>query len=199
LNIARMNGRDISVDHISKRLENIHTGTTTEKDTNLRKAAVLIPLLIEKQEWCILYTHRTDNVQDHKGQVSFPGGAVELTDATIEETALRETYEEIGILPSDISVLGKLQEYSTITKYRITPVVGFVSWPRLLILSPIEVSHCFTIPVSWLLNKDNRTDKLMTFADGRTESVLFYKPYNDEIVWGATARLTFKLLELLVN
>jgi hypothetical protein len=77
----------------------------------------------------LLYTRRSEQVYDHKGQVSFPGGACEPEDASIEETALREAKEEIGVEPADVQILGRLPEMRTVSFYNITPVVGVMPWP----------------------------------------------------------------------
>ena len=101
----------------------------TEK-TQVKCAAVLVPLVWQDDEWHLLYTRRTDKVESHKGQVSFPGGACDEGETTPEQTALREAEEEIGISPKDVKVLGRLANLITITYFRVTPVVGVVKWPN---------------------------------------------------------------------
>src|SRR5215213_7559616 len=95
-------------------------------ETRLKCAAVLVPLVWQEDEWHLLFTHRTDKVESHKGQVSFPGGACDEGETTPEQTALREVDEEIGIAPSDVRVLGRLTTLITITYFRVTPVVGVI-------------------------------------------------------------------------
>jgi 8-oxo-dGTP pyrophosphatase MutT (NUDIX family) len=162
-----------------------------------RKAAVLIPMVCEKGEMHLVYTRRTDLVHDHKGQVAFPGGAVDDHDRDFEDTALRETYEEIGIPPSEICVLGKLPVFPTITGYVITPIVGLVPWPYDLHVSAEEVSRVFTVPLQWLADPNNREEKDMILFDGRPERVVFFDTYDGEKVWGATARITLQFLKAL--
>src|SRR5574339_985495 len=98
------------------------------EETRLKCAAVLVPLVWQDEEWHLLYTRRTDTVESHKGQVSFPGGACDDGETTPEQTALREAEEEIGINPAHVNVLGRLANLITISYFRVTPVVGAVKW-----------------------------------------------------------------------
>src|SRR5215210_3621152 len=122
------------------------------EETRLKCAAVLIPLTWYEDEWHVLFTRRTDTVESHKGQVSFPGGACDEGETTPEETALREAEEEIGIQPGDVKVLGRLSNLITITYFRVTPVVGVVRWPAVFRVGAHEVARIFTIPLAWLAN-----------------------------------------------
>jgi len=114
---------------------------------NARPAAVLIPLYREDGEWRVLFTERTHTVEDHKGQVAFPGGRVDDGDASRVDTALRETEEEIGLKRADVAVLGQLDELLTVTQYRVTPVVGVFPWPYPFVLSAHELSEVFGVPL----------------------------------------------------
>jgi 8-oxo-dGTP pyrophosphatase MutT (NUDIX family) len=163
----------------------------------LRKAAVLIPLLCDGDRWQLLFIRRTETVQDHKGQVSFPGGAFELEDANMEATALRETWEEVGIPPADINLLGKMPVFSSISKFVITPVVGQIPWPYPLKLEPAEVSRVFTIPIEWLANPAHWTEKPYVRSNGRQDKVIFFDLYDGELLWGITACITVDFLKLL--
>jgi len=163
-------------------------------DTRLKCAAVLIPLLQQDDEWHLLFTRRTNKVESHKGQVSFPGGGCDLGETTPEETALRETNEEIGIEPQNVRVLGRTPNMITITSFRVTPVVGVIPWPTVLHLGKDEVERVFTIPLNWLANKANRWEFTMP---GRNRSLIVYQPYDGELLWGATARMTVDFLHVL--
>jgi 8-oxo-dGTP pyrophosphatase MutT (NUDIX family) len=168
------------------------------EDAKLRCAAVLMPLAWFADEWHLLFTRRTDAVAHHKGQVSFPGGACDADEATPEATALREADEEIGLRPRDVRLLGRLNDMVTITGYRVTPVAGVIPWPYKFIMSPREVSRVFAVPLSWLARRENWEERMAT-PKGilRAFPVIIYRPYDGEIVWGATARMTLIFLKVL--
>jgi len=161
---------------------------------NLKCAAVLIPLLWHENEWHLLYTRRTDRVESHKGQVSFPGGACDEGETTPEQTALREAEEEIGIDPGDVRVLGRLATLITITYFRVTPVVGVIKWPAVFKVGEHEVARIFTIPLGWLASPSNRWQ---FERPGTDLTLIAYHPYDGELLWGATARMTVDFLKVL--
>jgi 8-oxo-dGTP pyrophosphatase MutT (NUDIX family) len=163
-------------------------------ETRLKCAAVLIPLLRQDDEWHLLFTRRTNKVESHKGQVSFPGGACDAGETTPEETALREANEEIGIDPQKVRVLGRITNMITITSFRVAPVVGVIEWPAVLHLGKDEVERVFTIPLNWLAEKTNRWEFTMP---GRKRSLIVFHPYDGELLWGATARMTVDFLRVL--
>ena len=163
-------------------------------DVHLKCAAVLVPLVFFQEEWHVLYTRRTDRVESHKGQVSFPGGACDEGESTPEETALREADEEIGIHSSDVKVLGRLSRMVTISKYRVSPVVGVVPFPYAFKTSGAEVARVFTMPLLWLANRNNYWEFSLP---GSERSVICYHPYDGELLWGATARMTVNFLMIL--
>ena len=163
-------------------------------DVHLKCAAVLVPLVFFQNEWHVLYTRRTDRVESHKGQVSFPGGACDEGETTPEETALREADEEIGIHPSHVRVIGKLSRMVTISKYRVTPVVGVIQFPYAFKTSGAEVARVFTMPLAWLANRNNYWEFSMPGSD---RSVIVYHPFDGELLWGATARMTVNFLKIL--
>ncbi|MEW6083170.1 MAG: CoA pyrophosphatase [Chloroflexota bacterium] len=163
-------------------------------ESKLKCAAVLVPLVWQGGQWHILFTRRTDRVESHKGQVSFPGGACDEGETTPEQTALREAEEEIGIHPNDVKVLGRLANLITISFYRVTPVVGVVKWPAVFRVGEHEVARVFTIPLGWLANASNRWQFEIP---GAKRSVIAYHPYDGELLWGATARMTVDFLNVL--
>ncbi len=163
-------------------------------DARLKCAAVLIPLVWQDDEWHLLFTRRTDRVESHKGQVSFPGGACDEGETTPEETALREADEEIGLHPRDVKVLGRIANMITITYFRVTPVVGVIRWPNVFRVGEHEVARVFTIPLAWLANPMNRWEFQMP---GRNRTLIAYHPYDGELLWGATARMTVDFLKVL--
>jgi 8-oxo-dGTP pyrophosphatase MutT (NUDIX family) len=158
---------------------------------------VLIPLLCDGDQWHLLFIRRTETVQHHKGQVSFPGGAYELEDASLQATALRETWEEVGIPPAEINVLGQMPVFGTISSYAITPVVGQIPWPYPLKPEPAEVSRVFTIPIEWLADPAHWSEKPYVRPNGQQEQVLFFDHYDGELLWGITARITLDFLKLV--
>lgn len=172
-------------------------GPALEGLTNLRPAAVLVPLIWVEGEWHLLFTRRTELLPSHKGQVAFPGGSAEPEDLTPENTALREAHEEIGLNPEDVQVFGRLISRPTVSHFIITPVVGKVPWPNQFALSSYEVSRIFTIPLSWLADPAHREEKPRTLPNGHHEAVIYYEPYDGEILWGASARITVDLLRVL--
>ena len=163
-------------------------------DTRLKCAAVLVPLVYDKQEWYLLYTRRTERVDSHKGQVSFPGGACDEGETTPEQTALRETEEEVGIPPGRVRVLGRLNPMITITRFRVTPVVGVIPWPLVFRVENAEVARVFTIPLGWLADSRNRWEFPLP---GRKRAIIAYHPFDGELLWGATARMTVDFLNIL--
>lgn len=159
----------------------------------LRPAAVLLPL-VWMGEWNVLYTRRADKVEHHKGQVSFPGGATDPEDTSPEDTALREADEEIGIQPEDVRLLGRLGEMVTISHFLVTPVVGIIPWPYSFKVYTPEVARVFTMPLSWLATREN----WMEFVRSETgHSVIAYFPFDGELLWGATARMTVNFIHAL--
>ncbi len=164
-----------------------------------RFAAVLIPFIWKNNDWHLLFIHRTLIRNDHhSGQVAFPGGQCNSSDNDARATALRETHEEIGVAPEDVRILGQLRDTMTITNFQVTPIVGVIPWPYELIPQPEEVSRIFTIPLSWLINSENREVRYHKIQlRGQSIPVIHFNPYDNEILWGASARMTVLLLEAL--
>ena len=194
---------DLTEDYISQKLlsaqENDldsdgYAEIPVKPGTRLRSAAVLVPLTYAMNEWHLLFTRRTDRVESHKGQVSFPGGACDEGETTPEQTALREAEEEIGVNPGEVKVLGRLTNLITITYFRVTPVVGVIKWPAVFRVGEHEVARVFTIPLGWLANPSNRWE---FERQGGKRGLIAYHPYDGELLWGATARMTVDFLNVL--
>jgi len=164
-------------------------------DEPLTPAAVLFPIVLRDAPPTVLLTQRTSHLRDHAGQVSFPGGRVEVEDASPIHTALRETEEEIGMSPDRVEVLGYLPEYRTSTGFRVTPVVGLVRPPFTLRPDPFEVAEVFEVPLSFLLDPANRQRHSREWR-GRLRHY-FAMPYGDYFIWGATAGMIVSLAERL--
>jgi 8-oxo-dGTP pyrophosphatase MutT (NUDIX family) len=197
LDLTCAGDNNLTLEYIKQRLRDTpFRGPTAPLDV-YRRAAVLIPLLCKDDQLSLLYIRRTETVQDHKGQVSFPGGGVESEDRDIIATALRETWEEVGVLPEDMVILGCMREFHTVSGYSIVPVVGVVPWPYQLNLSSDEVSRAFTIPLSWLAGPGHHSEKPYSRPDGRVENVIFFEPFDGDLLWGITARITLNFLQIL--
>ena len=170
------------------------------ENVKLKCAAVLIPFACWKDEWQLVFTRRTETVEHHKGQVSFPGGGCEMDEATPEATALREAKEEIGLAPEDVHLLGRMNDILTITGYRVPQVVGAILWPYSFRLEPAEVARAFTIPLLWLADHANWDEQPVTpYGTARPFPVIKYQPYDGEILWGASARITQNLLKIVMG
>lgn len=168
----------------------------TNWDSKLIPAAVLVPLIRLQNQWHLVYTLRSVRLHDHSGQVSFPGGSWEPADHSLIETALRESQEEIGLNPGSVHVLGCMAQVAMITRFVVTPVVGIVDWPTLLTVNPDEVDRVFSIPLDWLADPENQEYRVHTHG-GKDFNVLYFKQYDGETVWGATAGMTLDFLRML--
>ena len=150
-------------------------------------AAVLVPLYEKDRDCYILFTRRTQQVRHHKGQISFPGGAREHTDADIVATALRETEEEIGLPRNAVRVLGVLDDFQTPSGFCMTPVVGYAATVPALHLHQGEVAGMFLAPLSFFL--DGRNERMeQRERSGKLADIYFYH-YHEYVIWGATAAI----------
>jgi 8-oxo-dGTP pyrophosphatase MutT (NUDIX family) len=160
------------------------TLVATRGDKPLKPAAVLV-LVVNHDVPTIVFTQRTAHLTDHAGQISFPGGRVEEHDADAAATALREAYEETGVDPKRIEVIGELPHYTTGTGYRITPVVGWAPEPLQYAPDPSEVAEVFEVPAGFLLNAANHRKESAMYK-GRMRSY-YAIPFDRRYIWGATA------------
>ena len=158
-------------------------------------AAVLIPLLSKNGEWYVLVTQRTQHVEHHKGQISFPGGACDPDDADLQATALRETFEEIGVPPESVEILGALDDFVTVTDFVVSPFVGVIPHPLAYRLNGREVDAVIEVPISYLRDRAHLRVEQREYQ-GRVHDVLFWD-YGSHVIWGATARILKSFLDLL--
>jgi len=178
---------------LAQRLAGQDRGVRPEWD--VIPAAVLVPLYIDGGEWHVLYTRRTDTVDVHRGQVSFPGGRIDPDDSGPLHAALREADEEVGIRPQDVEVLGMLAPLLTVTQFEVTPVIGRVPWPYPLRLNTHEVACAFGVPLRWLSDPAHIQRALrQPPIPGREILVYTFEPFLGETIWGATARITLDLV-----
>jgi 8-oxo-dGTP pyrophosphatase MutT (NUDIX family) len=161
----------------------------------LLRAGVLIPLVRRGDGIELVFTRRTDTVLTHKGQISFPGGQREDSDVETVETALRESYEEIGLEPSRVTVLGELDDvFTAVSSFVITPVVGVVDGGIAnLVLAPDEVKSLLVVPVAQLLDPDVHTTE--TRNVGEQQYRIHYYTVGDDVIWGATGRIVYQFLK----
>jgi 8-oxo-dGTP pyrophosphatase MutT (NUDIX family) len=150
-------------------------------------AAVLVPLVNRPDGLQVLFTQRSADLPDHPGQISFPGGRVEPGDASASAAALRESAEEIGLPPAQVSVLGTLSDYETVTGYRVTPVVGWVEPPFAITPDPIEVADVFEVPLAFLMDPANQQRQFRMLGALRRD--FWAIPYGHRYIWGATAAM----------
>lgn len=160
-------------------------------------AAVLILVCTGAGEPRVVFTERTHQVEHHKGQISFPGGACDDDDESVEVTALRETYEEIGVDPKDVRILGQLDDMVTVSNFRVTPFVGAVACEIAYEynVNDDEVATVVEVPLGHLLDEQNMELEVRQH-NGREVLVPAFV-YDGHRIWGATARMLHQLIELL--
>ena len=160
----------------------------------IREAAVLVPVMEIEDEYHFLLTRRTETVQTHKGQISFPGGMREGEEELLH-TAIRETFEEVGIPEDNIEVLGRFHDYISITEYRVTPYVAFLHGPFTIRPQVHEVAEVLQVPFETFLDPS-------LLRIGKTEFEqkdvnVYYYSYGAHQIWGLTARIIKEFLETL--
>ncbi|NKD76864.1 CoA pyrophosphatase [Haematospirillum sp. H1815] len=178
------------------------TGLSSDEDADplsggdtLCPAAVLVPLVCHPSACTILLTRRTDHLDHHAGQIAFPGGRLEARDKDAVDCALRETAEETGLDRRGVDVVGRLDDYRTVTGFRVTPVVGLLSPPLGLDPDPGEVAEVFEVPLDFVLDpRNHRQNQIVVNGQSR----LFYSlSWNDYYIWGATAGMLVNLSRVL--
>ncbi len=183
--ITDENRHVIAADIIAKR----------EAAGKVTKAAVLIPLVLKEEGLSVLLTQRTNHLRDHAGQISFPGGRMDPKDQSPNDTALRESQEEIGLDPKRVEIIGHMPQYLTVSGYSVTPVVGLVQAQAEYVLDEFEVADVFEVPLSFLLDPANHQVRLWQSEQGGRR---FYSmPYENRFIWGATAGMLRNLYHLL--
>lgn len=158
-------------------------------------AAVLVPIIDRPGGPTVLLTQRTAHLNDHAGQISFPGGRVDAGDADRVETALREAEEETGLARSRVHIAGCLPDYDIPTGFRVTPVVGWVEPPVAFAPDPFEVAELFEVPLSHFLDAANH-QRHCDQVNGRPRNY-YAMPYQGRYIWGATAGMLHCLYRTL--
>ncbi len=160
----------------------------------LRSAAVLLPLYWRDGEETILFTRRTENLEHHRGEISFPGGGRHPEDPDLVFTARRETEEEMGIAAGDVTILGRLDDFQSVHGYHVVPFVGTFPWPYRFQVNTEEIAEVIEVPVATL-----RDPGIFHSEDwhhrGRIHPVHFYTVGRHQI-WGLTAAILKQFIEL---
>ena len=166
-----------------------------EETGKLRSSAVLLPLLQTSAGASLLFTRRSQSLPHHRGQVAFPGGIREEADRGPYQTALREAEEEVGVDPTKVKYLARLTPTETLREFRILPVLSL--WPedRYKPNSADEVERVFTVPLIWLM--DPHSQKQVILDEGGLRLSVPAFPFDGEIIWGATFRMTQDFLSRL--
>ena len=158
-------------------------------------AAVLVPLIERSRGFTVLLTQRAESLNEHAGQISFPGGRIEVDDLDAVDAALRETEEEIGLPRTLVTIVGRLDDYETGTGFIITPLVGFVTPPFQVRPDPLEVAEAFEVPLTYIMDPANHRRESSDFGGIRRH--YYVLPYEGRSIWGATAGMLINLYEVL--
>jgi 8-oxo-dGTP pyrophosphatase MutT (NUDIX family) len=162
-----------------------------------RHAGVLLPLLEEGGVCKVLFTQRTHQVEHHKGQISFPGGGVEAKDGSIEETVLRETYEEIGLSKGDIEILGRIDDTLTVaSNYVIHPLVGWIASVDDLAINQTEVKKIILAPLALFFGRRSEARRYPVEYEGVIYETVAFE-YGEHMIWGATAKMMENFVEIM--
>ncbi|HWX79622.1 MAG TPA: CoA pyrophosphatase [Steroidobacteraceae bacterium] len=153
--------------------------------TRRTPAAVLVPLVEHSSGMTVLLTQRATTLKDHAGQISFPGGRIEPSDADAWHAALREAHEEIGLSPNLVEFAGYLPDHVVISGFRVTPVVGFVKPEYQLRIATAEVHDVFEVPLDYILDSANHKTRQRQIGELTID--IHDIPYGDRNIWGATA------------
>ena len=163
--------------------------------TGMIPAAVMILLYRKEGEYCILLNKRSEEVEHHKGEMSFPGGARDPEDLDLLETALRETEEEMGIKREDITVLGEMDEIVTRSNFQVSVFTGTIEYPYKFTPSAIEIAEVVEFPVAALIDPASRRVETR-WIDGMPLTSYSYV-HEEHVVFGATARILQSCIEIL--
>ena len=161
-------------------------------------AAVLVPLFRKEGRPHVLLTKRSDFVEHHRGEISFPGGKLDPEDPDLQSCALRETAEEVGVSPSDVHILGELDDFYTVaTQFHVVPFVGTIPYPYEFRVSAREIAGLLGVPLDIFFDPERRSEDIWTFQ-GQEVNVVSYR-WEGHTIWGATARILKHFAELLEN
>jgi len=159
-------------------------------------AAVLVPLFMKNGDLHVLLTKRSDQVEHHRGEISFPGGKRDPEDPDLLSCALREASEEVGIAPSDVRIVGELDDFYTVaTGFLVVPFVGMIPYPYSFQPSEREIAGLLSVPLEVFFDPSRRSEEIWTVR-GEPLAVVFYR-WEDHVIWGATARILKHFTEVM--
>jgi 8-oxo-dGTP pyrophosphatase MutT (NUDIX family) len=164
-------------------------------DDSLTPAAVTCLLYPKDGEYCILLNKRSQLVEHHKGEISFPGGMKDPSDKTLLETALREAHEEMGIDPRHVEILGEIDDVPTNSNFLIHTFVGTIPYPYDFEPSELEVARVLEVPIASLLDEKNGRDEIRIRGGKLLNSPAY--AFEGHLIYGATARVLERFLELI--
>ncbi len=167
-------------------------------DESRELSAVLLPIYSKHGEYYLVFTKRTEQVKEHKGQISFPGGAYQEGDGTLVNTALRECAEEIGLEANKVEILGALDDaIPRSSSYIISPFVGVIPWPYEFKVNTWEIEEIIEAPISALRDKSclREEDEII---NGQAVTSYSYH-YQGRVIWGATARILNQFLDIFAQ
>lgn len=180
-------GDDISSDF------DLNPETKLPPGRKLRPAAVLVPFFVQNDRVDIILTKRASGLKHHPGQIAFPGGKQDETDSDLSHTALREAHEEIGLLPSNVEILGEMRTHETVTSFSVTPILGRVLEPFEPTPEPGEVEEVFRVPLHHLTDPARYSVQSRRWLGQRR--YYYTVPFGPYYIWGATARILRRLAE----
>ena len=161
------------------------------EETGGKRAAVLVPVYMHDDKLHIVFTKRTDRVESHKGEISFPGGRRDDEDRDLIETALREAQEEVGLRPEHVTIIGQLDDMVTISDYHVSAYVGEIdpsTLPYIWLPQEAEVAEVLEVPLPHLLDEANITEVVARQRDGEIVSREGFV-FHEHVIWGATGRM----------
>ena len=172
----------------------------TNEDPSLAPAAVLLLFYLKDGQHCILFNKRSETVEHHKGEISFPGGSKDPEDRDFLATALREAEEEMGIRPKDVMVLGQLDDVATRSQYGVKVFVGTIPYPYTFRPSAEEIAEVLEVPFDFLADPGNLRNEMrwsLAPSEGGKPVPGYCYVYGEHLIWGATAKIVHQFVELV--
>lgn len=187
--------KTFTIDEIKKTLS-AHKVTPEPPQNGTRPASVLIPFYEQPEGLSIIFTKRTDHLESHSGQISFPGGGRDPEDRDDLETALRETHEEVGIDPAHVEIWGRMKSRQTTTSgYWVSPFIGQVPYPYDFTLSDYEVERLIIVPLAHLMDPAHFSEDHYSWSNKLFLTSQYH--YGEDVIWGLTAYMLNNFLNLL--